>query len=61
MQIKNQRVRFLGRKNGSSENVFNVEGNCFDMSCYVDSLRAMYDGLFDYMIIEPVHFKDSLF
>lgn len=43
------------RRNGSDQNLVNVECAAFDASWYVDFMRSILNGEFDYMIIEPVH------
>lgn len=52
--MKSLECRFLGRRKGSSENVFIVEGNVFDASLYVDVIRSFYQSDVNYLIIEPV-------
>lgn len=60
--VKNRKAAFLLRKNGCSENLVSCEANIFDMTAYVDLLRELLENDdFDYLIVEPIKFKDSLF
>lgn len=54
-------VNIIGRNNGSVENIFSVSVNIYDLSAIYHALNGLKDRLFDYFIIEPVFFKDSLF
>lgn len=56
----NRQVSIIGRKNGSDNNLFSVVCDLYDMSAYVDYLREIEAGKYDYLIIEPV-FPRSLF
>lgn len=51
---KSLRVNYIGKRRGEDNNVFCIEGNAFDAALYVDRVRQMYDGSFDYLVIEPV-------
>lgn len=54
-------VNIIGRKNGSDENYFSVSVNIYDLSAFYHALSGLKSHLFDYFIVEPVFFKDSLF
>lgn len=60
--VKTRKAVFLLRKNGCSENLVSCEANLFDMTAYVDLLRELLENDdYDYLIVEPIKFKDSLF
>lgn len=61
--VKTQRAAFLMRSNKLPQvNITNVEGNMFDFNLLHDKLHELLDNdNFDYLIIEPIKFKNSLF
>lgn len=60
--VKTRKAAFLLRKNGCSENLVSCEANLFDVTAYVDLLRELLENDdYDYLIVEPIKFKDSLF
>lgn len=54
-RVRIPRVNIMLRRNGSDKNLVNVECAAFDASAYVDYMRSLLSGEYDYMIIEPVH------
>lgn len=54
-------VNIIGRNNGSVENIFSVSVNIYDLSAFYHALNGLKGHLFDYFIVEPVFFKDSVF
>ena len=55
-------VKILGRKHNNTENLLNIECSIFDMSGYVDAVRAcLRDNDIDYLIVEPIKISGDLF
>lgn len=60
--VKTQRAAFILRKNGSSDNLLQVEGDIYDIRLLHEMLKKVHnDDDYDYLIIEPILMANSLF
>lgn len=55
-------VCILGRKYNCPDNILHINCGMFDMSAYVDAVRAcLHSKDIDYLVIEPVQVENDLF